>query len=259
MNKKSYATRAEANRANAEHSTGPRSEEGKRIAAHNALKTGLTGRTVVLPTDSLAEYQAHLARVHNRYHPKTEDEQLLTESIAHSEWRLLRIPTLETGLLAVGREECADLYPEQPLAVRIAMIDARVHLAYGKQLANLALQEARLHRRLQQDTARLEALLKTRHTAEQALLTEAAFIYERSEETGKPFPLKDLSDVGFECSLDQIQHFVARRKAERQHSNWPTLAARCIHDSMRQRHDAALLTQAAEAQGPESTGPESIK
>jgi hypothetical protein len=35
-----------ANRANAQLSTGPRTEAGKRIASLNAVKTDLTGRTV---------------------------------------------------------------------------------------------------------------------------------------------------------------------------------------------------------------------
>ena len=35
-----------ANQANAAHSTGPKTTEGKRIASHNALKNSLTGQTV---------------------------------------------------------------------------------------------------------------------------------------------------------------------------------------------------------------------
>jgi len=38
-----------ANRANAQLSAGPTSSEGNAKISHNALKTGLTGRTVLLP------------------------------------------------------------------------------------------------------------------------------------------------------------------------------------------------------------------
>ena len=40
-----------ANRANSLLSTGPKTEAGKARSATNALKTGLTGRTVLLPGD----------------------------------------------------------------------------------------------------------------------------------------------------------------------------------------------------------------
>ena len=41
----------QANRANAQLSTGPKSLDGKATACLNAVKTGLTGRTVLLHTD----------------------------------------------------------------------------------------------------------------------------------------------------------------------------------------------------------------
>ena len=40
-----------ANRANAQLSTGPSSASGKAKSSLNAVKTGLTGRTVLLPGD----------------------------------------------------------------------------------------------------------------------------------------------------------------------------------------------------------------
>ncbi len=215
MSDKHYTTKAEANRANAAHSTGPKTEDGKRIAAHNALKTGLTGRTVLLPTDDLAHYEAHLARVDARYRPKTDDERLLAESIAHSEWRLLRIPTLETGILAVGRKQFADCHAEQPLDIRAVMIEAEVHLAFGKQLANLALQESRLHRQHERQVAKLTALLEARAKAEGELTVEAATYYQALERAGQPFPLAHLQSLGFEISLDALRRKLASEQAFR--------------------------------------------
>ena len=45
-----------ANRANAQNSSGPKSPEGKAKSSLNAVKTGLTGRTVLLPGDDAAAY-----------------------------------------------------------------------------------------------------------------------------------------------------------------------------------------------------------
>ncbi len=54
--------RLAANRANAALSTGPSSETGRAVSSLNALKTGLTGRTLLLPGDDVEAYQAHVVR-----------------------------------------------------------------------------------------------------------------------------------------------------------------------------------------------------
>src|SRR5271155_3556862 len=52
--------RAEINRANSQHSTGPKTPEGKKRISLNALRHGLTGQIVVMPTEDLQAYQRHL-------------------------------------------------------------------------------------------------------------------------------------------------------------------------------------------------------
>ncbi len=47
--------RLAANRANAQHSTGPRTDAGKETSRRNALKHGLTGAGVVIPGEDAAE------------------------------------------------------------------------------------------------------------------------------------------------------------------------------------------------------------
>ncbi len=51
-----------ANRRNAQLSSGPTSETGKATSSLNALKTRLTGRTVLLPSEDAGAYFAPLAR-----------------------------------------------------------------------------------------------------------------------------------------------------------------------------------------------------
>src|SRR4051794_31675572 len=66
-----------ANRANAQLSTGPTSSEGKAKVSHNALKTGLTGRTVLLPTEDVAAYQAQVERIFKQFSPEDDKEKRL--------------------------------------------------------------------------------------------------------------------------------------------------------------------------------------
>ncbi len=157
-----------ANRANSLKSTGATTPEGKAKSSMNAVKTGLTGQTVLLPTDDAVAYQAHLDRHFSRLAPATDEEHTLVQFIADSEWRLLRITPLEEAIYAIGRLKFADLYPEeQNAAVRSALIRAEVFLAYRRDLSNLALQEGRLRRRCDSDLAKLKALQDQRREKEE--------------------------------------------------------------------------------------------
>ena len=86
----------------------------------------------------------------------------LVQSIADTWWRLRRIPALETALFAKGRIEFANLFDEHELAARPHLIDAHTFLVYEKQIRNLQLQEARLARRREKETAELRALREER-------------------------------------------------------------------------------------------------
>jgi hypothetical protein len=96
-----------ANHANAQLSTGPKTPEGKTKSSLNAVKSGLTGRTVLLPSDDAIAYQKHIQRFFDEYKPATDAEETLVQSVADTEWRLLRIPSLEMGIYAIGRIELA--------------------------------------------------------------------------------------------------------------------------------------------------------
>jgi hypothetical protein len=77
-----------ANQANAQLSTGPRTEEGKAKSSRNALKTGLTGRTMILPKDQAEVYELHVLAYADRLAPEGERENELVQSIADCRWRL---------------------------------------------------------------------------------------------------------------------------------------------------------------------------
>lgn len=50
--------RIDANRRNGKHGHGPGTIDGKRKSSQNALRHGLTGRIVVLPTEDMEVYKA---------------------------------------------------------------------------------------------------------------------------------------------------------------------------------------------------------
>jgi hypothetical protein len=159
--------RVAANRANAQLSSGPRSTEGKAISSMNAVKTGLTGRTVLLPSDDAVAYERHLIAYESEFQPVGLRERELVQSLADIQWRLQRIPGLEMAIYARGREEFAEKFEEQDSAVRSARIDLETFLQYQKPLRNLQIQEGRLQRQREKDMAELRELQEERRQAEQ--------------------------------------------------------------------------------------------
>src|ERR1022692_2906658 len=94
-----YKDRAATNRANSQHSTGPRTEAGKQRSSQNALRHGLTARTPVLASEDQAAYQSHCRKLENEYQPATATETQLVQELADTSWRLNRIPLLEADIL----------------------------------------------------------------------------------------------------------------------------------------------------------------
>ncbi|HEY3454112.1 MAG TPA: hypothetical protein VGK64_05870 [Bryobacteraceae bacterium] len=166
-----------ANQANAQLSTGPRTPEGLAKSSLNAVKTGLTGRTVLLPSDDVAEYEHHLAAYAEEFAPVGLLETNLVQSIADTDWRLRRIPALESALFAKGRIEFAELFNEQDLAARPHLIDAHTFITYEKQIRNLQLQEARLARRREKEIAELRKLQAERIQKQQQEIPTNGFVF----------------------------------------------------------------------------------
>jgi hypothetical protein len=189
------------NKANSQHSTGPRTEEGKAKSSLNAVKTGLTGRTVLLPGDDIAAYRQHVAALEAHHSPATDAEKLLVQSIADTEWRAARIPSLEAGIYALGRLEFAALFEHEDPAVRPALLEAKTFLVYQKQLNNLSVQENRLRRQREKDIAELQQLQADREAARKKRFDTGLNAYYRAMFHQRAF---DFSTIGFEFTAEQF-------------------------------------------------------
>lgn len=159
--------RLEANRANAQLSTGPTSAEGKAKVSLNAIKTGLTGRTVLLPGEDLDAYNATAARLRNAFNPVGEEEEALVQSLIDTHWRLNRIPELEAAVYAAAMHRVAAQFADvEDEPTRLSLMRGEAHLLHFRQLGNLCIQEGRLLRRRDKDTAALVELQRQRREQE---------------------------------------------------------------------------------------------
>lgn len=172
------AAQRTANQANAQLSTGPRTVEGKAKSSLNAVRTGLTGRTILLSASEADAYELHIARFACDWNPVGDREAELVQSLADTQWRLNRIPILEAGLYASRRLECADLFLDEPDEnVRTLLIENHIWETNRRLFNNLSLQESRLRRHYTKDVAELQDLqAKRRETeAEKPTVSKPAF------------------------------------------------------------------------------------
>ena len=77
-----------ANRQNAQRSTGPQTPEGKTVAAQNSFKHGIYAAQGLFPGESQAEFDLHRDQIFAEYKPVGPTEKHLTKRIVRLTWRL---------------------------------------------------------------------------------------------------------------------------------------------------------------------------
>lgn len=200
--------RADANRKNAQHSTGPRTEEGKRRSSLNALRHGLTGQVIVMPGEDLAAYRTHCAAFHADLKPSGVLETHLTQTLADATWRLNRVRTLEQNLLSLGLNAKSDIIFTENPQVHAALATAAGLPLYHRELANLSIHESRISRQFDKTLAQLRQIQAGRKAEEAAQLEQAATTYAYHKSQGLPY---DPQSDGFVFSIAQLDRHLRLR------------------------------------------------
>jgi hypothetical protein len=182
--------RTAINRANAKHSTGPRTESGKQRSSQNALRHGLTAETAVLPTEDPAAYQRHIQQFLDEYRPATPTETHLVHELADTAWRQKRIPLLEAELLNRGSHP-----PSEEARIEFDIVDAH------RSIVNLGMHSQRLGRQFRTTLDQLRAIQSERREQHKQELKDAASLFEGHKHKGLPF---EPADYGFVFSKDEI-------------------------------------------------------
>ena len=84
----------EANRRNAQNSTGPRTEAGKQRSSRNAVRHGLTAETVIGPLEDAEDYQEFEETITAGFDAETAVERELILRLASLLWRLRRATSI---------------------------------------------------------------------------------------------------------------------------------------------------------------------
>ena len=88
----------EANRLNAQKSSGPRSEEGKRVSSQNALKSGLDAESQFVLGETREEFAQLQFEWYQHHAPRNPEERLQVDNLIRNEWALRRFFRVEAQL-----------------------------------------------------------------------------------------------------------------------------------------------------------------
>jgi hypothetical protein len=154
-----------ANRANAQHSTGPATEKGKATSSRNNLRHGFTGAFYLLPTENESQFAGLLESLRNEHAPSTITQALLVESMAQSFWLVQRAIAFQNECLADPEISPAEQERQLALYLRYQTTHQR---AFHRSLNDLL--KLRAERRKaeigSESQKREEAILAIRESAE---------------------------------------------------------------------------------------------
>jgi hypothetical protein len=94
----------QANRLNAQKSTGPRTAEGKERASQNAVKHGLLAREAVIVGEDPTEFESFREGMLQTLAPAGPVEAMLAERVVGLSWRLQRAERLQNAAFAALEE-----------------------------------------------------------------------------------------------------------------------------------------------------------
>jgi hypothetical protein len=190
----------EANRRNAEKSTGPRTIEGKSNSSRNNLRHGLTGHISLLPTEDREAHDTFCNELIDSFNPETPMENQLANSIAEDSWRLNRARAIENNIFALG-------HGHQHREAQIALADAATFLAQAAAFDRLSIYEQRINRNLQRNMKLLHDLQTERKTQHDHAMEEAKLLAQLNLMNGLPY---EPERNGFVFSHTEINRAIDR-------------------------------------------------
>ena len=203
------ADRTASNRENAQKSTGPRTAAGKQRSSLNALRHGLTGHTIVLPSEDLAAYQRHSQSFLDEYRPQGATESQLVQSVTDISWQLNRAAAVETNLFSLGITESEDRIRASHPEAETALAMALAYREHNRAFANLGIYRQRLSREFERTLILLRQIQAERRTNEERELNDAAKILKMHQDANLPYqPAQD----GFVFSNAEIEAYIEREE-----------------------------------------------
>ena len=202
------AAQRKANKQNAQHSTGPRTEQGKQRSSQNALKHGFRAKDPLIPGEDPDHYYRHSAELESELQPAGPLEENLVDQIVDITWRLKRFARIEAAVInelyasAAEHPRNHDKDGDQLLGKALAQSNA---------LNRLSRYEAQLARRYQNTMKELRELPKRRRASAFLSSLAAGSKAEAVEPTQSiASPLESNSQTNVSASTPDREHNPSR-------------------------------------------------
>jgi hypothetical protein len=200
-----------ANRANAQKSTGPRTEAGKSRSSLNALKHGCSAQTMIFPGEDATHFQNFHQSYLTDLAPVGAVELGMVQTICETQWSINRIRAHEAGIFALGHEQHASaLHTGGDQIIQAALTGAVVLRNELESIKTISLYLQRASRLFQSTLKQLREIQAERKANTQIEINQAADVLEKHEEAEIPF---DPTWFGFVCSPEKIELQMRLRKA----------------------------------------------
>jgi hypothetical protein len=190
----------EANRKNAQSSTGPTSAEGKLRSSLNATRHGFTGQKVFIHPDEKEAYEAHVKSYLEEFDPLTGEERELLQQYTDHRWTLQQISVQQANIMTV----IAALTNHHLESGEISSLGAALE-PHTKLLNTYAIYEQRRRRAANDTLARFKEIheINSARRAEDA--RAAAAIHLSFRECGETW---DPKQFGFDCSVEEAAFYL---------------------------------------------------
>ena len=184
-----------ANIANAQKSTGPKTEEGKNKVKLNGQRHGLTGAATIMCDEDRTQHDEFCKFLIDSMKPVTPLERSFAKLIAQGHYRLHRLHAIEENTFSWGHFSKPGDFEAEHEQVHNAFTHSRVFEMRGDVFRNLGLYEQRIAREMHKNMKVLKEL------QDQRIAEEAR---RKAEEANQKAPKsKAASANGFAFSADE--------------------------------------------------------
>jgi hypothetical protein len=195
----------EANRENAQKSTGPKTEAGKKRSSLNAIRHGLTGQVLVLPDQDLAAFNLLCEKTMAELQIMGEHETQIAKAYCMSLWNVQKAMAIQESLLTLGIMEdvAGNLDIDDPQAHN-AVSYAKTFRQESEVFTRISLYTQRLINQSNALRKQLEDVQTQRFNIARQEVKDAITSYKFKQMMGETF---NPAEFGFVCSLDQIRQW----------------------------------------------------